>query len=190
MLFSIISRILDVRRDGHDWKEPIKLAARFIYLNKTCFNGLYRVNKSGRFNVPIGSNKNPVICDEDNLLAVAERLKDVTLQTRLFDQIKPKEGDLVYCDPPYDGTFTKYTSNGFDTDSQIALRNACLKWINTGVHVIVSNSDTPLIRNLYERGEFQFVEVQTPRTINSDGKGRGKITELLIHSMEDKLDEE
>lgn len=172
---------LSVRQEGHDWQDPVKLAARFIYLNRTCYNGLYRVNKAGRFNVPMGSYKNPNICDEDNLLAVAEVLKDTTLHAQSFERITPKNGDLVYCDPPYDEAFAKYTDEGFDADAQTALRNTCLKWVEKGAHVIISNSDTPFIRSLYGAHDvFQLFEVEAPRNINCNGNGRGKTAELLI----------
>ena len=171
----------EVRDDGHAWQNPAKLAARLIYLNKTCFNGLYRVNRQGRFNVPVGSHENPCICDEANLAAVAKTLRATTLKAGTFEKIKPKAGDLVYCDPPYDKTFAAYTKKGFNSEDQTALRNKCLEWMNAGARVIVSNSDTRLIRSLYRvRDEFEIVEVQASRSINCNGDGRGKTTELLI----------
>ena len=169
---------LHVRNKQHDQQDPVLLAARFIYLNKTCYNGLYRVNKHGRFNVPIGRHKKPLICDADNLMAVSQVLKKAELSVCSFDEIKPKAGDLVYCDPPYDGTFTGYTGAGFDDSDQKALRDACETWQGDGVKVIVSNSNTDLIRRLYE--DFTLREVSMPRNINSNGDGRGKVTELLI----------
>ena len=169
-----------VRDKMHDEQDPVLLAARFIYLNKTCFNGLYRVNQSGRFNVPIGRQSNPTICDDDSLEAASEVLEKAALNVRSFDDdaVSPQAGDVVYCDPPYDGTFTAYTGNGFDAADQTKLRDCCRLWRDVGAHVIVSNSDTELIRGLYS--EFTIHDVSAPRYINSDGNGRGKTRELLI----------
>ena len=168
------------RDKGHLEQEAVKLAARFIYLNKTCYNGLYRVNKSGKFNVPMGKYKNPNICDTDNLLAVAEVLKKSELLAQPFGQIQPTIGDLVYCDPPYDETFTQYTDNGFTSYDQTALRKACDNWRQSGAHVIVSSSDTEFIRKTWSG--YHFVEVKASRNISCKGSGRGKVTELLIVS--------
>ena len=167
-----------IRKIGHDEQDPIKLAARLIYLNKTCYNGLYRVNKAGKFNVPIGSYKNPNICDRDNLLAVSEVLQNVTLRLQSFDKILPSKGDLVYCDPPYDETFTSYTNEGFFDNDQIKLKLSCDKWRKSGAHVIVSSSDTKLIRKTWIG--YRIVEVTAARNINSKGDEREKVTELLI----------
>ena len=169
---------LKVRKNGHGEVDPVRLAARFIYLNKTCYNGLYRVNKSGQFNVPIGRYTNPKICDEDNVYAASEVLEKATIKWHSFEEIEPEKGDLVYCDPPYDETFTGYTDQGFDASNQRALRDACIRWRDRGAYVIISNNDTPLIRSLYKN--FEFVEVQAARSINSKGDGRDKVSELLI----------
>ncbi len=165
-------------RNQHELSDPVLKAARFIYLNKTCFNGLYRVNSSGRFNVPMGSYKNPLICDEENLRAVAATLNKACIQTADFGQIKPQRGDVIYCDPPYDGTFTSYTGSGFDFKEQERLRVCCQEWKRTGAHVLVSNSDTDAIRGLYTNCEL--IEVTAKRSINSNGTGRGKERELLV----------
>lgn len=169
---------MKIRRDGHTYQEATQLAARFIYLNKTCYNGLYRVNSKGQFNVPMGSYKNPNVCDTDNLRAVADVLKKAKLRACSFEKIQPQAGDLVYCDPPYDGTYTGYTDGGFTESDQKAVRDTCLQWRAKGVHVIVSNSDTPLIRSLY--ADFRLVEVAAPRNINCNGNGRERVQELLI----------
>ncbi len=169
---------LRIRNKQHDEQDPVLLAARFIYLNKTCYNGLYRVNKQGKFNVPIGRHTNPAICDKDNLLAVSKVLGKAKLKIETFGKISPKQGDLVYCDPPYDGTYSGYTGAGFDDDDQKALRDACIRWREDGCYVIVSNSDTGFIRQLYK--EFELHEVSAPRHINSNGKGRGRVGDLLI----------
>lgn len=167
-----------VRDDGHDEQDPVLLAARFIYLNKTCFNGLYRVNKKGRFNVPFGSHINPTICDSKNLRAASEVLAKADPKIGSFENIRPRAGDLVYCDPPYDGAFAGYTGAGFNAHDHRALRDACLSWRAAGAHVIISNGATDLVRSLYT--DFTIYEVAARRNINSDGNGRGEVAELLI----------
>ena len=171
-------RYYSVIRNRHDLRDVVEIAARFIYLNKTCYNGLYRVNRKGQFNVPIGSHRNPTICDENNLRAVSNVLKKATINFLPFRNIEPQKGDFVYCDPPYDGTFTAYTGKGFGPDDQKALRDMCIKWRNDGVYVIISNNATTRIRHLYR--DFDINEVSAPKSINSDGSGRGKKRELLI----------
>jgi DNA adenine methylase len=162
-------------------------AARFIYLNKTGFNGLYRVNKKGEFNVPFGRYTNPTICDEENLRTVAAVLgKDHgTAVTGDFERTVDgaNKGDVVYFDPPYvpaseTANFTAYTVGGFGLQDQIRLRDVAKRLAARGVHVLLSNSDTPLVRELYEK--FNLEEVQVPRSINSKSGKRGKVGELLI----------
>ena len=163
-----------------DIPSSIELAARFIYLNKTCYNGLYRVNKSGQFNVPMGSYKNPIICDAENLRAASEVLKKANVRIGDFDKINPSGGDFVYADPPYDGTFAGYDAHGFGEADQTRLRDAAVRWHKVGAAVMVSNSDTELIRSLYGKPPFVLHEVSAPRAINSNGSGRGAVGELLI----------
>jgi DNA adenine methylase len=160
-------------------------AARFIYLNRTCFNGLYRVNKKGEFNVPFGRYTNPKICDEENLRACAAILRKTAIIALDFEQtlIPAKRGDVCYLDCPYiplsdTANFTTYTSGGFTLEDQTRLRDVAKKLIARGVHVLLSNSDTPLTRKLY-RG-FKIEEVQAPRRVNSKGGKRGNVGELLI----------
>lgn len=167
-----------VRDKGHDEQDPIKVAARFIYLNKTCYNGLYRVNRAGKFNVPMGSYKNPKICDEDNLYAASEVLQKATLHFHTFTKIQPSAGDLIYCDPPYDETFSAYTNGRFVSSDQIALKNACDVWRAKGAYVIVSSSDTKLIRKTWHG--YRITEITAPRNISCRGDGRNRVTELLI----------
>jgi DNA adenine methylase len=162
-------------------------AARFIYLNRTCFNGLYRVNKKGLFNVPFGDYKNPTICDEENLRAAAraltaERLVDGDFYATLHGA---RVGDVVYFDPPYvplskTSSFTGYAKGGFDLFDQERLRNTAYGLVERGVHVLLSNSDTPYVRELYGSKSFRFEKVQARRNINSKGGKRGKVGELLI----------
>ncbi len=160
-------------------------AARFIYLNRSCFNGLYRVNRKGEFNVPFGRYKNPTICDEENLRAVSLALQSVTLETGDFEEAthSANKGDVVYHDPPYlpvskTSNFVGYTKGGFGPDQQERLRNVMEKLDARGVHVLLSNIDAPLVRDLYEG--FKIEEVQAPRRVNSKGGKRGNVGELLI----------
>lgn len=160
-------------------------AARVIYLNKTCYNGLYRENRAGQFNVPFGRYKNPTICDEDNLRVAASLLIGVEIAVRPFQAIAEiaARNDFVYFDPPYYPTsptanFTGYAAGGFTADDQRALRDVFAGLRGRGVKAMLSNSDTPFIRDLY--AGFALHEVQAARAINRDAAGRGKVTELLI----------
>jgi DNA adenine methylase len=163
-----------------------EVAAWFIYLNKIGFNGLYRVNRQNRFNVPFGRHKNPTICDEATLRACCRALAQVELTVADFEQIaeRAEPGDLVYFDPPYvplsvTSSFTKYTSDGFDQEAQIRLRDVALRLKRRGVHVLLSNSSAPFVRELYER-DFELFEVSATRLVNSKATRRGAITELVI----------
>lgn len=170
----------------------IPRAARFMYLNKTCFNGLWRVNSLGRFNVPMGRYKNPVICDEEAILAASRALADASLFCGDFEDVlnvapEPKAGDVVYFDPPYDPlesadeSFTRYTKEDFVWKNQIRLYTRARYLANLGVTVIASNSDTKRIRTLWKG--FEVTEVQASRAINSKTEKRGKITELVFHNL-------
>lgn len=170
---------------------PVERAARFIYLNRTCYNGLYRVNRKGGFNVPMGRYDNPKIVDRENLLAVATALESAELRSGDFGDITTDcgEGDLVYLDPPYDplsstSQFTSYTRDGFHRPEQQRLAKTFESMAARGASVILSNSDTPLIRELYTALSPvpTIDEVEVPRSINSKGGGRGKVKELLIYS--------
>ena len=168
-----------VRKMTHS-QDAVEVAARFIYLNKTCYNGLYRVNSKGQFNVPKGRYKNPAICDADGIRKASEVLRKATVKFGDFGRVEPGERDFVYCDPPYDGAFADYASDGFTDEDQRRLRDAALKWHKLGAGVMVSNADTPLIRGLYATAPFVLHEVTAPRTINTKGDGRGQTPELLI----------
>ncbi len=159
--------------------EALDVAARFIYLNKTCFNGLYRVNRSGRFNVPEGSYKNPDICNPERLRQASEALADATIRLGDFaGVVMPSRGDVIYCDPPYDGCFTGYQANGFNGDSQARLRDAATIWADKGANVVLSNADTPAMRELY--ANWRIESATAPRNINSKGDGRKPVGELVI----------
>lgn len=165
-------------RQAEEQPSAEEFAARFIFLNKTCFNGLYRVNRKGEFNVPYGRYDNPRICDEKNLHAASLALLNADLNFDDFTNIHPSRGDFVYCDPPYDGTYANYDADGFDKDDQIRLRESVERWHRAGVKVMLSNSDTCFIRELY--ADFNRHEVTGNRSINSNGNGRGSVTELIF----------
>jgi DNA adenine methylase len=163
----------------------IDRAARLIYLNKTCFNGLYRVNRSGQFNVPFGKYKNPRIVDETNLRLASRVLQNADVLCSPFENTlsKTKAGDFVYLDPPYQpvsatSNFTSYTSASFGLQDQERLADFVHKLDKRGCHVMVSNSDNELIQQLYAR--FKVHKVTATRAINCKGNLRGRINELLI----------
>jgi DNA adenine methylase len=171
-------------RSKHFLEDSIELAARFFYLNKTCYNGLYRVNKSGKFNTPMGSYKNPNIVQEENIWACYHALQNVSIQKRDFDTIEPQEGDFVYFDPPYHPTnelsFTEYTKLNFTEQDQIKLRDFAIQLHKQGVYVMLSNSDTRFIKDAYNSKCFHIYTVQAPRYVNCKPNDRGAINELLI----------
>ena len=164
-------------------RKDINIVSRFLYLNRTCYNGLYRVNKSGQFNVPEGKYKNPKICDPENLKIVAKSLQKTTIKLGQFDEtINPKKGDFVYCDPPYDGTFTGYQPDGFKDTDQIRLKETADLWGKQGASVMISNSDTPFIRDLYK--DYHIHTITAQRNISCNGNTRGKTAEVLIKNYE------
>ncbi len=163
----------------------VQKASRFIYLNRTCFNGLYRVNSKGYFNVPFGKYLNPTICNEENLLACHKALKTTQIELADFSKILDftEKGDFVYFDPPYvplneTSDFTSYTKQGFNKHNQEELRNLCNELNKRGVFFMLSNSDTPFIHELYR--DYKINLVFASRAINSAATKRGKITEVII----------
>jgi DNA adenine methylase len=165
----------------------VQRAARLIYLNKTCYNGLYRENSRGEFNVPFGRYKNPKICDPVRLRAAAAALANVTLQAADFADVLAKAGadDLVYVDPPYvplsqTSSFTSYSRHGFDENDQIRLAETIHELSDRGCRVMLSNSIAPLVYDLYNNGRYHLHEITARRNINSKANGRGPIKELLI----------
>lgn len=165
----------------------VQRASRFIYLNRTCFNGLYRVNSQGQFNVPFGNYKNPRIVDENNLLNCSELLKNTKIKCADFSEIltKVKKGDFVYFDPPYvplneTSSFTSYTKDGFDMDMQFKLREVCDELDSMGVKFMLSNSDTKFVNELYSN--YEIKKVFASRSVNANAEGRGKITEVLVRN--------
>lgn len=176
-------RNLDRDFDFYSLSEVFR-AARFIYLNKTCFNGLCRYNAKGNFNTPIGSYKNPKIYDKDLIFSVHEALKNVLITNKDFEvvSLKAKKGDFVYFDPPYyplnkTSSFVSYTDN-FSANEQIRLYKLFKMLDCEGIKVLQSNSNTDFIKELYK--DFEIIEVISKRAINCKGDKRGKITELII----------
>jgi len=164
-----------------------KRAAMFIYLNKTCFNGLHRVNRKGEFNVPLGSYKNPRILNEDALHAASHLLQGAQIQCAPFEALleNAKPGDFVYFDPPYEpvsqtASFTSYARNGFSREDQTRLRDVYKALDRRGCKLMLSNSDVPFIRKLY--GDFHIDTVAAPRAINCDARKRGKVSEVIVRN--------
>ena len=179
-------RNIDRTEEYKNWSN-IQKASRFIYLNRTCFNGMYRVNSKGEFNVPFGHYKNPRIVDEKNLINCSNLLQRTEIRHSDFSEIltKVQEGDFVYFDPPYvplneTSSFTSYTKDGFDIDMQFKLRDVCDELDSRGVKFLLSNSDTKLVNGLYEN--YNIKKVFASRQINANADGRGKITEVLVRN--------
>ncbi|MCC6221503.1 MAG: DNA adenine methylase [Deltaproteobacteria bacterium] len=176
----------EVDRDPNfkKWGKTRK-ASRLIYLNKTCYNGLYRVNSKGQFNTPFGRYNNPKILDESNLRACSRALKGAQILLCSFEQIQKEISarDFVYLDPPYaplsnTAYFTSYTKDGFDSQMQIKLRDFCRRLDKKGAQFMVSNSATDFILRLYR--EFKIEYVEATRAINSKGHKRGKMYEIIV----------
>lgn len=174
--------------------DSIERAARFITLNKTCYNGLYRVNNNGIFNVPIGRYKHPLICDASNLRNINLLLGGDEIQIDAADYKsvlleKSRKGDFVYLDPPYSpisttSNFTAYTNNRFTDEDQIALADIFRKLDRRGCFVLLSNSDSPFIESLYDKHGIYKTKVSVMRAINSNASKRTGHKELLIRNYE------
>lgn len=183
-------RALD-RKNNFDRISSVKKASRVIYLNKTCYNGLYRVNSSGEFNAPFGKYKNPNIVNETTIKAVSQYLNEnnVTILNGDFkkavDTIE-KEA-FVYFDPPYvpvskSSNFTGYVQGGFGEFDQVRLRDLCVELDKKGVKFLLSNSATEVIKDLYTNFDIKYVKAT--RAINSNAQKRGEIDEVLIRNYE------
>lgn len=169
----------------------IKKASRIIYLNKTCYNGLYRVNSAGEFNAPFGRYKNPNIVNDVTIKAVSDYLNnnDICILNGDFEKAveTAQSGDFVYFDPPYvpvseSANFTGYVKGGFDLLEQERLRNVCNQLDAKGVKFLLSNSSTPIIHELYKK--FDIHIVKATRAINSNALKRGAIDEVLIRNYD------
>lgn len=174
-----------IRKQDPNQLSPIEAAARFIYLNKTCFNGLYRVNSEGKFNVPIGKYKNPSILNEKTIREASELLQGVKMTSEPFEKIvsKASKGDFIYLDPPYlplskTSSFTGYTKDSFSEKDQKRLAEVFKVLDKKGCLLMLSNSDHPLIRSLYSG--YRIETVKAGRAICCDPAKRGKITELVV----------
>jgi DNA adenine methylase len=172
---------------GTRFDDGFERAAQFVTLNKTCYNGLYRVNRTGMFNVPMGRYKKPSIFDPSNLEYVSAALNvvDVKIECTDYRNIlqRASRGDFVYLDPPFSpmsktSNFTAYTAEGFDATDQTNLAKIFNSLNNRKCLVVLSNSDTELVRELYEK--FEITTVPTRRSINSNSRRRGGSTELII----------
>jgi len=175
------------RTEGYKYWSKVEKASRLIYLNKTCFNGLYRMNSDGHFNVPYGFYKNPNIVDQHNLIACSVLLKKTEIALASFEAVekKARKGDFVYFDPPYvplnkTSSFTKYYKDDFDLDAQFALRELCDRLTSKGVFFMLSNSYTETVKDLYKNYHVKVVKAN--RAINCKADGRGKINELIIRN--------
>lgn len=182
------------KRDSYNLRnsDNITQAALFIFLNRTCFNGLYRVNKSNEFNVPMGSYKKPTICDEKNLLAVSKVLQKVEILNGDYERTLEHAGEnsFFYFDPPYKplnttSSFNSYAKDEFNDQQQVRLRDFCSKIDSMGYQWMLSNSDVkgvdennPFFDELY--AEFNIERVKATRRINSKAEKRGELNELLI----------
>ena len=180
-----------VRAQHHltgDDKKIVERAARMIFLNKTCFNGLWRVNARGEFNVPVGSNKNPGLYNEENILAASRALEGVHLAVQDFRETlnQTRPGDFAYVDPPYypvsaTASFTSYAKEDFGEGEQRELHAVFAEATRRGARLMLSNSDTPFIRRLYR--DFQIHTVQARRAINCDGSKRGHVSEVVVTNL-------
>lgn len=171
------------------WSE-VRKAARLIFLNKTCFNGLFRMNSKKQFNTPFGFYVNPAIVDEQNLLACSRALASAEIAAAGFDHVLniAQKGDLVYFDPPYvpltaTANFTAYTGAGFDLEMQTRLRDICIELDGKGVKWMLSNSDTEFVHGLY-RERFHIRTVEASRAINCKADKRGKVSEVIVTNYE------
>ncbi|MDI6880875.1 MAG: DNA adenine methylase, partial [Desulfitobacteriaceae bacterium] len=184
-------RELDRDKGLYGSLSPTQRASRVIYLNKTCYNGLFRVNKAGEFNTPFGYYKNPNIVNEVTLRAVSAYFNkaQITFTCQDFaDVLKgARKGSFVYLDPPYDpvsdtASFTGYDKGGFGHDEQVRLKNVCDKLNERGIKFLLSNSATDFIKDLYQ--EYKLEIIQAKRAINSKADRRGEIDEVLVMNFE------
>ena len=181
-------RGLDRTPDGLASLSPLKRASRFIYLNRTAFNGLYRVNARGQFNVPFGWYKNPLIADTKTIFACSAALQNVQLGNASFTDIlgSAGAGDFVYLDPPYiplndTSYFTSYSHDGFGIAEQQRLAGMIAEMAARGARFIASNAYVPELKELYNG--FKIIEVKATRAINADKNGRQAISEALITNL-------
>jgi len=179
-------RNIDRLDEYKDWTD-VQRASRLIYLNKTCYNGLYRVNSKGLFNTPFGKYKNPMIADGANLRACSRVLQAVEVVNAGFDSraLEAKRGDFVYMDPPYvplrkTSNFTSYSKDGFDIEMQEKLYAHCCALDKKGVFFMLSNSSATFVLERYQ--EFNLEFLQASRAVNSVAANRGKVQEVVVRN--------
>lgn len=197
--------ILKANKYSYDEKSYYKLRDRFnqtnistveqasllLYLNKTAFNGLYRVNSKGEFNVPFGRYKNPTIAPKNRILMASKILKNIEIYNEDFSYVldKANQGDICYLDPPYQpisdtANFTSYSEKGFDFNEQRRLRDLCINLNEKGIFFVLSNSHSQRIEKLYsEVKEFSLITVKAKRVISSKASTRGVINEILVTNI-------
>jgi len=187
-------RGLDRNSAEYEKLTPVERASRIIFLNKTCYNGLFRVNSQGQFNVPYGNYKNPTIVDSIIIKAISNYLNqnDITITRLDFEEAvkDAKKGDFIYFDPPYDpisdtSSFTGYNLDKFGKEEQCRLKNIYDRLTQKGCKVMLSNSATDFIKDLYKA--YEIITIPANRNINSVATGRGRIDELLILNYEPNL---
>ena len=188
------NRYNELKINGNE-KDSLEKAALFIFLNKTCFNGLYRVNSKGFFNVPFNNAKNPLLCDKENLLACSELLQNVEMEAGDYKECKYfiDKKTFVYIDPPYrplsqTAAFTSYSEKGFSDKEQVELGNFIKEISARGAKIVASNSDpknTDADDNFFDDlySSFEIERVSASRMVNSNAKKRGAISELLISNI-------
>ena len=181
----------DRNKSSYQNLSPVQRASRVIYLNKTCYNGLFRVNSAGEFNTPFGHYKNPNIVNEPVLRAVHNYLRssNVSLSCQDYAQVLENlpKNTFVYLDPPYDpvsdtANFTGYNKGGFGKEEQIRLKECCDLLARRNIKFLLSNSSTDFIRELY--GDYRITIVRAKRSVNSVGSKRGKIDEVLVRNYD------
>ena len=181
----------DRNQDIYNRLSAIDKAARTIYLNKTCYNGLYRVNTDGKFNTPYGKYKNPNIINRDTILNLHAYLNKANVQIRCDDYRRvlstARRGAFVYFDPPYmpiseTANFTSYTADGFDIEQQVMLKQTCDDLTRRGIKFLLSNANTWIIRQLYRKYKIKIIKAK--RAINSVADKRGAVEEVLVKNYE------
>ena len=189
-------RNVDLDNSNYSNYSDVEKASRLIYLNKTCFNGLFRVNSSGHFNTPFGNYKNPNIVNEPVIKAVHEYFSKNNILILCGDYAKAvenaKAGDFVYLDPPYDpisdsSSFTGYNAGGFGKEEQKRLRDLCSALDKKGIKFLLSNSATDYIKELYSKEHFKKIHIEivkAKRSVNSVGNKRGDVDEVLIRNYD------
>lgn len=179
------------RSNEYGLMSDVEKAARIIYLNKTCYNGLFRVNQAGQFNSPYGKYKNPNIINKPVILAMSNYLNENSIKILEGDYKEAlkglRKGAFVYFDPPYmpissSSSFTGYTENGFTEKDQVELKKECDKLNERGIRFLLSNSDHPLILELYK--DYKIIKIKARRFINSNGNKRGEVNEVLVRNYE------